>query len=450
MNKYLPRFLKHKFARDTIILQAGDGLGLVLAFVTSVIIARGLAPEGYGVYALVYSLFGMMTLTGDLGLAPATITQLAEALAARDREAAAEYCGYFIKLSLVLGLALAALGIALGPLIAGYVYGKPLIGLLAGALMADMLLGLPRNLVRVAWQSSRWMTHLSVFEVLRGLARAGLVAGFILLGWGIKGVVAAELFLALVSSLAAWPLFTRLHSSDREVFPDWSGCLSQALRVPLKKHFSFGFKIILDRNVVRILEAVPFLILGRFAPAAQVGYLRLAWGVVNLPLAALSGLANNLAARLPQLRAQGREETFWTTFFRTALAGGLISLFGVGLFALLAPWLIRLLYGAEYLPALPYFYIMALAAAFSGFFSGIGALYRAVHRVGLLVAANLIQLAFYLPACYLLIRFYRTEGAAAFISGRLLMLNLVAFVLALVFVRGRAMKDSGAAEPAPD
>ncbi len=431
------RFLKQKFARDTLILQVGDGLNLGLAFVTSVIIARGLAPEGYGVYALVYSLFGLMTLTGDLGLAPATITQLAEALAARDRDLAAEYCGYFIKLSFVLGLGLSVAGIGLGPLIAEAVYGKSLIGLLAGLLMADMLLGLPRNLVRVAWQSSRWMAHLSVFEVLRGAARALAIAGAILLDWGVGGVVAAELILALVASLAAWPLFARLGRADPKGFPDWSLCLAQARKVPLGRHFSFGFKIILDRNVVRILEAVPFLILGKYAAPAQVGYLRLAWSVVNLPLAALSGLANNLAARLPQLRAQGREASFWSTFFRTALAGGLISLAGVGLFTLLAPWLIRLLYGAEYLPALPFFYIMAAAAAFSGFFSGIGALYRAVHRVGLLVAANLIQLAFYLPACYLLIRFYQTTGAAVFVAGRVLLLNLVAFVLALVFVRGR-------------
>ena len=269
------------------------------------IIARGLAPEGYGVYALVYSLFGMMTLTGDLGLAPATITQLAEALAARDREAAAEYCGYFIKLSALLGAALTVLGLGLGPLIADAVYGRPLIGLLAGLLMADMLLGLPRNLVRVAWQSSRWMAHLSVFEVARGAARTVAVAVAILLGWGVGGVVAAELFLALVSSLVAWPLFARLHRADPEGFPGWSPCLAQARSVPLKKHFSFGFKIILDRNVVRILEAIPFLILGRYAPAAQVGYLRLAWGVVNLPLSALSGLANNLAALLPPAAGPG-------------------------------------------------------------------------------------------------------------------------------------------------
>ena len=155
-------------------------------------------------------------------------------------------------------------------------------------------------------------------------------------------------------------------------------------------------------------------------------------------------MAAEEGSRLPQLRTQGREESFWTTFFRSALAGGIISLVGVGVFTLLAPWLIGMLYGQEYLPALPYFYIMAVAAAFSGFFSGIGALYRAVHRVGLLVAANLIQLALYLPTCWLLIRFYETEGAAAFISGRVLMLNLVAFILALAFVRGRPVRETEA------
>ena len=411
-------------------------MNLLLAFLTSVLIARELAPAGYGVYALVYSLFGVMTLTGDLGLAPATITQLAEALARKDRAAAAEYCGYFVKLSLVLGLGLAVVGLLAGPLIARAVYGQALTGLLAGALMTDMLLGLPRNLVRVAWQSSRRMTALAVFEVARGSARLLGVGLVLWLGGGVSGVVGAELGLALLASAAAWPLFSRLEGR-LEAFPSWREVLGQARTVGLGRHFSFGLKIILDRNVVRILEAAPFLILGRFAPSEQVGYLRLAWGLINLPLAALSGLANNLSARLPQLRSQGREEDFWGIFFRTALAGGLISLSGVGFFTLLAPWLIKLLYGAEYLPALPFFYVLAAAGAFSGFFAGIGPLYRAAHRVGLLVTANLIQLALYLPACYLLIRFWETMGGAVFASGRMLLLNLVAFVLALLFLRSR-------------
>jgi len=377
-----------------------------------------------------------MTLTGDLGLAPATITQLAEALARKDREAAAEYCGYFVKLSLLLGLGLAAVGLLAGPLVARAVYGQALIGLLAGALMTDMLLGLPRNLVRVAWQGSRRMTSLAVFEVVRGLARLLGVGLVLWLGGGVSGVVGTELGLALLASAAAWPLFARLEGGP-EAFPSWGEVLSQARTVGLGKHFTFGLMIILDRNVVRVLEAAPFLILGRFAPAAEVGYLRLAWGLINLPLAALSGLANNLAARLPQLRSLGREEDFWGIFFKTSLAGGLISLFGVGLFTLLAPWLVKLLYGAQYLPALPFFYVLAAAGCLSGFFAGIGALYRAAHRVGLLVAANLIQLALYLPACYLLIRFWGTMGGAVFTSGRLLLLNLVAFVLGLVYLRTR-------------
>jgi len=437
--------LKGKFARDTVILQAGDLLSLGLAFVTSVIIARALSPGGYGIYALVYSLFGVMTLTGDLGLAPATVTQLAEAMAQKDRQAAAEYCGYFVKLSAVLGLGLAVLGLAAGPLIAQAVYQKSLIGLLAGLLMADMLLGIPRNLVRVAFQASRQMGLLSGFEVARGAARLIFVGLVLYWGQGVTGVVLAELALAVVASVAAWPLFGRLHAAAPQSFPAWSQTLAQARTVPLKKHFAFGFKIVLDRNVVRVLEAAPFLILGRFAATAQVGYLRLAWGFINLALTPLTAMANNLAARLPQLKAQGREDAFWSVYFKTALAGGAISLAGVGLFTLLAPWLVELLYGRQFLPALPFIYVLAAGAAFSGFFAGIGALYRAVHRVGLLVAANLIQLALYLPACYLLIRFYKTLGGAGFISGRMLALNLVAFVLALVLVKGKRVKNPAGA-----
>jgi len=431
----LREFLARKFVRDTLVLQVGDTLNLGVAFLTSVLLARLLGPSGYGVYALVFSLFGALTFAGDLGLAPATVTQLAEALARGERAAAAEFCGYFVKLSAVLGLAFIVVGLALGPPLAGWLYGRSLIGLLAGLLMADQLLGLPRNLVRVAFQSARRMSWLSAFEVGRGLVRLGLVALFLILGLGVGGVVLAELIAAALASLAAWPLFNRLREAEAGAMPSWAETWDQARRVPLRKHFAFGFKIVLDRNVVRVLEVVPFLILGRYAPAAEVGFLRLAWGAINLPLNLLTAIANNLAARLPQLRGLGDWAGLWRVFFRTSLAGGILSLAGVGLFALLAPWLIRVIYGAQFLPALPFVYILALGAALSGFFAGVGALYRTLYRVGLLVAANLIQLALYLPACYLLVKGLGTTGGAVFISGRVLALNLVAFGLALALLR---------------
>lgn len=433
--KRLNRFFQGKFVRDTVILQAGDMLNLGVAFVTSVMLARLLSPSGYGVYALITSLFGMLSFTGDLGLAPATITQLAESLSGNDREAGAEYCGYFVKLSLVLGLALAGLGVTVGPVAADQLYGKPEIGLMAGLLLLDQLLGLPRNLVRVAWQAGRMMNYLAVFEVCRGVLRFLLIGLFLLLGYGVWGVVAAELIGAVVASLVGWRFYAALGRDQTSAFPTWGQTLSQAVRVPLSKHFGFGLKIILDRNVVRILEAAPFLILGRFAATTEVGFLRLAWGAINLPLSLLTALANNLAARLPQLSAQGDLAGFWRTFFKSSLAGGAISVTGVGLFCLLAPWLVRLLYGEDYLPAVPYIYILALGAAGSGFFAGIGALYRTVRRVGLLAVVNLAQLALYLPAAYFVIRAFGADGGAAFIAFRVLALNLVAFVLAMTVIR---------------
>jgi len=281
------------------------------------------------------------------------------------------------------------------------------------------------------------MSTYAAFEAGRGALRLGLIGLLLGLGLGLRGVVAAELAGALICSLAAGSLFGRLSRSPDAAFPTWAEILDQARKVPLKKHFTFGLKIIIDRNVGRILTSVPFLILGRFAPPADVGFLRLAWSAINLPLTLLNALANNLAARLPQLRAQGEEKAFWRVYFRTSLVGGAVSVATTGLFVLLAPWLVSFVYGSEFLPALPYIYILAVAAGLAGFFAGLGALYRTVRRMGLLLAANLTQLALYLPISYLMIKAWGTSGGAIFISGRMLMMNIVAFILVLLFLRTR-------------
>jgi len=429
--------LRSKFARDTVILQAGDVFNMGASFLASILLARMLGPSGYGVYALIIALWGILSFAGDLGLAPATITQLAEALAARDRAGAAEHCGYFLKLSLILGLSTTLVGLIAGPIIAGALYGQAEVGLLAGLLLADQLLGLPRNLIQVSWRAQRRMSAYAAFEAGRGGLRLGLIGLLLGLGLGLRGVVAAELAGALICSLAAGPLFARLSRSPGTAFPTWAETFAQARKVSLKKHFTFGLKIIIDRNVGRILTSVPFLILGRFAPPAEVGFLRLAWSAINLPLMLLNALANNLAARLPQLRAQGEEKAFWRVYFQTSLVGGAVSVTATGLFVLLAPWLVRFVYGHEFLPALPYIYILAVAAGLAGFFVGLGALYRTVRRMGLLLAANLTQLGLYLPISYLMIKAWGTSGGAIFISGRMLMMNIVAFILVLFFLRAR-------------
>ena len=429
--------LKSKFARDTVVLQAGDIFNLGASFLASILLARMLGPSGYGVYALVIALWGILSFAGDLGLAPATITQLAEALAAKDRRGAAEYCGYFLKLSLLLGLGSTLVGLIAGPIIAGALYGQAEVGLLAGLLLADQLLGLPRNLIQISWRAQRRMSSYAVFEASRGALRLGLIGLLLGLGLGLRGVVAAELAGALICSLAAGPLFARLSRSSEAAFPTWAETLDQARKVPLKKHFTFGLKIIIDRNVGRILTSVPFLILGRFAPPADVGFLRLAWSAINLPLILLNALSNNLAARLPQLRAQGEEKAFWRVYFRTCLVGGAVSVAATGLFVLLAPWLVKVVYGAEFLPALPYIYILAVGAGLAGFFAGLGALYRTVRRMGLLLVASLTQLGLYLPISYLMIKAWGTSGGAIFISGRMLMMNIVAFIMVLLFLRTR-------------
>ena len=119
------------------------------------------------------------------------------------------------------------------------------------------------------------------------------------------------------------------------------------------------------------------------------------------------------------------------------MVGGVVSVAATGLFVLLAPWLVRFVYGHEFLPALPYIYILAVAAGLAGFFAGLGALYRTVRRMGLLLAANLTQLGLYLPISYLMIKAWGTSGGAIFISGRMLMMNIVAFIMVLLFLRTR-------------
>lgn len=429
------RWLDRKIVRDVGLVQIGETFNLGVSFVTSVLLARLLEPSGYGVYALIYALYGMLTLTGDLGLGPATVTKLSASLAGGRREDSAELAGYFIKLSLVLGGGLTILGLAVGPAAAGAVYHNRAIGWLAALLVANLIIGLPRNLARVIWQSSRMMGHYAGIEIARGVVRLGLVLALVLAGWGVAGAVAAEVISTLAASVASIPLLTRLTRRSKGSLPGWGEMLAQARQVPLGKHFAFGLKIVIDHNVVRVLEAAPFLILGAVGSTAAVGWLRVAWGAINLALNALQAIARNLAVRLPQLRETGEIDRLGRIYYQAALAGLAISLTGVGLLALLAPWLVKLVYGAQFLPAVEFIRVIAPAACLSGFFLGLGSLYRALDRMGLVAGLNFIQMLIYLPLGYAAIKAWQGLGGAVFIGGRMLVMNLIGFGAAAVILR---------------
>ena len=66
MNERLRQLVFGRFARDTAATQISLGVMTLCNLGASIILWRGLGKDGYGMYALVFALYGMIATLNDL------------------------------------------------------------------------------------------------------------------------------------------------------------------------------------------------------------------------------------------------------------------------------------------------------------------------------------------------------------------------------------------------
>jgi len=105
------------FAKETAVTLVARVGGLVVALLTSIVIARALGPEGTGVYTLA-TLFPLLVLTfTNLGIGPATVYYVAQ-----DKYPLPEVLGNNVILSAVAGTVATLIGLVVAVLFRGYLF----------------------------------------------------------------------------------------------------------------------------------------------------------------------------------------------------------------------------------------------------------------------------------------------------------------------------------------
>ena len=110
--------------RNWIVVTGGSFARLGLGFVTSVVIARSLGPEAFGVFAVLATTATIAGAVGDLGLTNAAVRRITSALSRDAGRAAQIWAVYFWARLLAVGI-VALLGIALAGPISRLIFSRP-------------------------------------------------------------------------------------------------------------------------------------------------------------------------------------------------------------------------------------------------------------------------------------------------------------------------------------
>ena len=344
------KVLRRKFVRNVGDLTIANVVGAALSFTQGILVARWLGPELYGVAALVMSYPSLIYSFFDARSGEMSVKYLSEFQARNERGRVLAIC----KLGYLVDLALVSLAFLLVALSAHWAAENIAQRPEAALIIIIYTIGfLPRSFVGT---SKAIFTVLGRFRVialvdtLMTLLRAVLVLGLVLSGWEVAGVVWGTTIVMIATGLLygslAWVLMLRT----------WGGSpLHGNLRaLDGRKREITRFLVYTDLNALVgiIPKQLDVILVGYFRGSMEVGYYKLAKSlsaVVGYLAGPLQSVTYPELVRLTNLK---NRQLLCQKVRRLALEVGLplgaIALVG----SLLTPFILPLLVGDNYLPAI--------------------------------------------------------------------------------------------------
>ncbi len=350
-------------------------LGKLSVLLTTLVLARILAPEQFGLVALATVFITYADSFSDLGVAQALV------YLPRDKHVTrAAMTG-----AAVSGLVLAGGAVLVAPGIAALFREPgvtPLIRLLAVSLLAGALASVPESLMRKELQFRR----LTVAAILRSVA-----VGAVSIGLAIAGLEAAAIVWGTVAGAVVYVLATWLLIPVRPDVRVWRTSAAATRRV-----LGYGLPAAGGLLLAKLVFDVDYLIVGRVLGAEALGYYTIAFRIPEMVIInvfyVLSAVTFPLYARARTDPARLRRGYLGS--IRIQAAYGMCA--GLGL-AAVAPVLIPLVVGDAWLPAVGALIPLALYTAFRSLGAGGNDVYKALGRPWISVWISVVRLVVLVP-----------------------------------------------------
>lgn len=387
---------------------------VIVLFVRSILLARLLPVDVFGVYALAGSIVAMTVIVANFGMGGAFLYRAPET---RDEEQAAA-AHFTLKLIFV---SIWAVLMVVGAMV--FTSGQLRTALLLLALTTGVTgMGQTPQLIltrRVVHRRLALLLSLkAIVSTLVALALAWQGATL----WALLSTDIVGLLLTFVL-LYVWR-------------PVWRPRLSWS--PPTMRYFlRFGSRNFLGVVLLRALDRVDDLWTGVYLGDVAMGFYSRAYRFATYPRTILSAPVNTVAGGT-YAELKGNRKRLSQAFFRTNALLIRSGFFLAGLLALIAPEFIRLLLTAKWLPMLDAFRLMLVFTLLDPIKVTVGNLFIAVGRPEQVVQARLLQLAVLVVGLLVL-------GPLWGISGVALAVDVMLVVgMALLFWKAREHVDFSA------
>ena len=387
----------------------------VLLLVT-MLLARILVPDDFGLMALGLLFITYLDALGDLGVGPAIIYRQR----GEDRDA-----NTGLMVALASAVTLAAFTIVTAPWVAQF-FGEPratdILRVLAIAFLFDML----SSVHEARLQRKLAFEKRFVPEVSKTAAKGALSVALAVAGFGVWSLVWGQLAGSFVAMLLYW------RRADWDVAFEFD-------RETAKGLLRFGIPITLLGILSIVIRNVDYIIIGRRLDSAALGYYTIAFRLPELLMINFCYIVSQ--ALFPsysklQTDTAGMQGGFLWTLRAVAVV---MAPVGVGL-ALVAPEVVTLFFGEQWEPAILVARFLAIYGLFYSLSFNVGDVFAATGRTRLMNILAVGGIVFTFPILWFGAD-YGIEGVAAGMVIAAAVVSLVDLVVAARLLELRLFAD---------
>ena len=334
------RFKLSKILRNVTALSLSEVFIRAMKFVVLVYAARILGPNDFGLFNYVLALAALIAICGDLGINKIMTRNLSS-----NFEKAQLYMGSFgvqvglISLYLILGSG------------ALYVLQDTMVAqlfLILGIFSGSNVLG---DYLWSVFRSREYMTLEAVGKSTQAFLVLGLGLLFLYFDWSVAGLAFAYAIGAITTLfIAVWGITHYYHLSLEEVsFKAWIGLIKQSWPIAVVAVSAY------------IFNEIDTVMLGMYGYITEVGYYNAAYKVVaGLLIPAIiinQAVFPRMSAEVSNTASKIVRGNFVINLMMYAIAVLIVGFFGSDI--------IKLVFGDQFQPAAPAFFVLAVATLLS-------------------------------------------------------------------------------------
>jgi O-antigen/teichoic acid export membrane protein len=371
--------LKHEAASGVKWTTTSTVVTTSLSFIQTIVLARLLSPEDFGLMAMIMVVLGFAQAYADMGISNAIIHR---------QDTTRSQLSTLYWLNVLSGIVVFGIILAVRPLIVHF-YGEPrLHGLLLWSALVFLITPLGQQF-QIMLQKELQFKKLSVIEIGSICAGVALSIFCAAVGSGVMALIWGQL------CTSATKMLMLVSVGIKRQRPALHFCLED-----MKGYLQFGLYQMGEKSINYFNSHLDQLLIGSLVGAQVLGYYNLAFNLVIVPVAKINPILTRVAFPL-FARVQSDNERLKRGYLLVQRTLSLVNfplLLGL---AVVAPLFVTMVFGPQWQPSVILIQILSVVALLRSTGNPVGSLLLAKGRPDLGLNFNAMKLVTQIPGVYL-------------------------------------------------